>query len=749
MPEPRIERDAPAVELRLAISKSGLGLELARTARLGCLDVTELAVSLPGMRFPLDVSGGVSRFRHRRGQLLRVGAELTAFALGRWAAPRLRGVVGADAPAVSVVLRPAGATLALSDFGDLLDSRRPPRVLVFELALAARDGDLSVTVTEARGAGLTAPATALAIGAVQALIGGVATRDGARFVIAKAAERVARALWPDAGARAPEAADVTWTAIGGDAETLVLHAERGGAEAGATGEAMRAHEAALVTREADNARVSGDLARARALDIAALARAPRHPEVCRRIAEIDQLAGGRAEAALSTLSELPRDPATHLGTLAAELHAEAGDADAAVAALVRAGETEPAPELGARAFERAAELVKDPLDALVWLDLAIARAPAVGKIRWSRVARRLEAGRVEEALGDVEHLEALSTGLAQKYAVWRRAGDAFRAAGLRAETATLYERALRYLPDDPAAIAGLGAALVACGRAPRGASLLAHAIELQELARKSTSAMVLDLARVLAEQMKDCPAAIARVRGIPHDAPEALVARGLEARWRAALGDLAGASLAFARLRDHADTAPSAAADVAVPLLLEAARFEHLTRQDLLAAQRHLACALRLRPHAADVARAYREICAKIAPPPATALGASYAEPSLLGGPYVEPAGRALDVTFDDDAPAADSEDSLRVEELTRRLQSNPDDDSIVDELSRLLMRLGRGLELLALLSARLEDASKDRRAELLPTQRAVLMRLEAEATADGRRVEATLFSDALRALEA
>ena len=105
-------------------------------------------------------------------------------------------------------------------------------------------------------------------------------------------------------------------------------------------------------------------------------------------------------------------------------------------------------------------------------------------------------------------------------------------------------------------------------------------------------------------------------------------------------------------------------------------------------------------------------------------------------------------MTFDDDAPAADSEDSKRIEELTRRLQSNPDDDSIVDELSRLLMRLGRGLELLALLSARLEDASPDRRAELLPTQRAVLTRLEAEAIADGRRVEATLFSDALRALE-
>jgi hypothetical protein len=72
----------------------------------------------------------------------------------------------------------------------------------------------------------------------------------------------------------------------------------------------------------------------------------------------------------------------------------------------------------------------------------------------------------------------------------------------------------------------------------------------------------------------------------------------------------------------------------------------------------------------------------------------------------------------------------------------------VVDELAALLVRLGRGLELLALLSARLEDAPPERRAQLLPQQRAVLARLEVEAREAGRASEASLFRDALAALD-
>jgi hypothetical protein len=49
-------------------------------------------------------------------------------------------------------------------------------------------------------------------------------------------------------------------------------------------------------------------------------------------------------------------------------------------------------------------------------------------------------------------------------------------------------------------------------------------------------------------------------------------------------------------------------------------------------------------------------------------------------------------------------------------------------------------MELLALLSARLEDAPAERRAALLPRHREVLDKLEADARAAGRHAEADLF---------
>jgi hypothetical protein len=85
-------------------------------------------------------------------------------------------------------------------------------------------------------------------------------------------------------------------------------------------------------------------------------------------------------------------------------------------------------------------------------------------------------------------------------------------------------------------------------------------------------------------------------------------------------------------------------------------------------------------------------------------------------------------------------EDEAKIESLTRTLQGDPANDAVVDELTVRLTRLGRSMDLLALLSARLEDAPPDRRAELLPRHRDVLQKLEAEARAAGREGEADLF---------
>jgi hypothetical protein len=102
-------------------------------------------------------------------------------------------------------------------------------------------------------------------------------------------------------------------------------------------------------------------------------------------------------------------------------------------------------------------------------------------------------------------------------------------------------------------------------------------------------------------------------------------------------------------------------------------------------------------------------------------------------------------VPVDESQPAYEpepspEEDEAKVEALTRTLQGDPTNDAVIDDLTVRLARLGRSMELLALLSARLEDAPPDRRAELLPRHRAVLETLEAEARAAGRDGEADLF---------
>ncbi|HWL89348.1 MAG TPA: hypothetical protein VNO21_26270, partial [Polyangiaceae bacterium] len=103
-----------AAPLRLAIGKGGLGLELDRPFSLDCLEIMELVVALPTVRFPLDVSGGVARFRHRRGTLDRVSVELRADRLRKWAASRLRDLVAKGGCEVWIGVEKMGARVAIS-----------------------------------------------------------------------------------------------------------------------------------------------------------------------------------------------------------------------------------------------------------------------------------------------------------------------------------------------------------------------------------------------------------------------------------------------------------------------------------------------------------------------------------------------------------------------------------------------------------------------------------------------------------
>ncbi len=777
---PAPKASAP-LSLRLAIGRDGIGLELAEPVELACLRVVELSTTLAGVRFPVDVSGGVTRFRHRRGELQILRVEVAGRDVERWMAPKVRGLVGTRMPDVWIEVGRARSTVCVAALLDAdeasqregeaigLAGARPPRdapIVAFDVHALADGEDIVLVVASARGAGLPAPATAMALACVDAVLGPFAQRAGTVFTIQRPAAALARALLPAAGARVPSTDAVRWASLGADGGTWVLHASRAADAAVPSEAALRAREIATMLAPGDEALLQGDLAAARTHYLEVMERAPRHAEVAARLVDIDARMPARAEAALATLVESKSGEGG--GIVAGELLTQVGDTDAALASFERAGEAERAPALAARAFELAARGSRDVEAAARWLDRALARSPRSIQARWARVEARLALGRLEDALADVEHLEALARGPRAKYAVWLRAGTAWQAAGLGVHTGAIFERALRYAPDEPDALVGLGGALVGEGREARGVAILDRALEIARARGEPDAPILLALAQALADRLDDLPTAIAHVSAIPASAPESLTARGLEGRWRARLGDLAGAALAFARLRDFASslapTVDEARARGVVALLLEAAAIEREERADPLAAQRHLAVALRLLPHHAEARRAYRDVGALLlrsagaapdddeedppAPlePPAVRSLASFASPEA--GPR-EP---AIDLALDEDLEdvAMDEQDivrSARVEELTRRLRDAPGDDALADELAALLEELGRGHELVALVVGRLDDASPDRRPVLAARARTVFERMAARADASGQSADASLYRDALSAL--
>ncbi|HVJ94099.1 MAG TPA: hypothetical protein VM580_30125, partial [Labilithrix sp.] len=233
----------------------------------------------------------------------------------------------------------------------------------------------------------------------------------------------------------------------------------------------------------------------------------------------------------------------------------------------------------------------------------------------------------------------------------------------------------------------------------------------------------------------------------------------LEGRYRAVLGDVAGASLAFARLRERAGREI-----IARSWLAEAARFEE-ARGELALAQAHLAAALAVVPTDAEIETHYRAVSDRIARAagvrPVVEVAPAMEVATEAAGPAPsKPAPLSSDVPPegavatppdapdmpDEGATPTEEEDEARVETLTRLLQADPTNDAVVDELTTILTRRGRGMDLLALLAARLEDAPPERREELLPRHRAVLEHLESEARVAGREAEAELFKMAREA---
>lgn len=779
-PEGAAPEPPDTVRLRLSVTRAGLGLELAAAAVLGPVRLDVLTASLPGLSFPVDLSGGVPRFRHRRGALVTLGVTLLREPLAAFLSERIGDALG-QPPAgerqrrFSVALLPGGT-------GATVGMWRADQALAFEVTWAPVGRDVRLVVDGARALGFDAPAHAVALRAMDAVLRGTARRVGSVFLIEDAASVLLRDVFPRAGARSPSTRDAAWGALTSSAEGFSVASALGGAAPFVDARAAEAVETAELLAEADDALAAGSLDRARARYLAALERAPHHREIALRLADLDRTQGERAEAALSTL--VTAMAAVDGGILGGQLLLGVGDLDGARVAFESAAERETYAPLAARCLAEAAALADDVGERAALLARASARAPTSTAIRWRRLDVALSLGNVRAALADAEHLEAATDGPLARQEVLLRAGRLFAAHGLAQPASALFERALRYHPSNEEGLVGLGLALFDLGQAARAAEVLGRAIAVAARRGADRPDAVLALARVLADGLAELPLAIARCRAVPRDSVHYAEARALEARCLGKLGDRSAASVAWARMREALEAGAVRDPREAVDWLMQAARFETEEREDAAAAKAHLGVAIRLRPKDRAALAAFRraaEALDELEPPaPSVRVPPSVVEPideSPIDAPVdasvaeaslddeasvraasieelpldeapprqsVRGAGTPL-VSFEEDDEPADAADEAEIERLSSLLRSDPSALDVVLRLAALLEKSGRDMDLFALLAARLEEGDGATREAVLPLQRAVLQRLASAARDGGRAGEAELY-DQMRA---
>nr|PZN24827.1 MAG: hypothetical protein DIU78_11445 [Pseudomonadota bacterium] len=587
--------------MRLSATRGALGFELYEPVDIGPLTIAALELSLPGLKFPIDLSGGVPKFRHRRGDLEHARVRLDLDRGERWLVPIAAELFPEGSRRVTLFPVPGGLGVGVLGTG---------RAVAFDLLWVPAQADARFVVANARGVGFDVPALGAALRMLDTAAGKLGLRRGRVITVPDVGHKLGRALLPAVGVRAPSARRVRLGAleVRGRAVEVVLDAAIAPPELGAA--AARALDLASLVVEADDALAAGDVDRARAGYVSALESAPRHPELVQLVAEIDARVGARAEAALGLLVESV--PATQAGLVGAELLARRGDLHGAREAVEHAARREPFAPLSALLWVRLAELERDPPARAHALDRAVAQAPGLAEARWARFAARLARGDVDGALSDAEHLEAIARGARARHDVCRMAASRLLEAGYERAAGRLYERALRYLPDDAVATAGLARALVLAGRSERALPLFERAVELGERKGAVSDEALIDLARLLAEHVGDLPQAIARLRAVPPASSRRVEALWLEGRYRARLGDRVGATLAFARMREAIELSSEPASEW-VPWLVEAADNALGVDEDAAAAERHLATALRLAPNDAALGARYREVAERVA----------------------------------------------------------------------------------------------------------------------------------------
>ncbi|HEY6078562.1 MAG TPA: tetratricopeptide repeat protein [Polyangiaceae bacterium] len=583
----------PRVPLRLTVTRGALGMELYEPIEIGPLSVERLSLTFAGLRFPVDLSGGVPRFRSRRGELQELVLRLRLADLARFAQQRVGEPFGPLVKPLALFAVPGGIGVGL------VGERG---ALAFDLLWAPDHGSARWVVARPRGVGLDAPALGLALRVCEAVASGFGRRSGRLLEISDVGARVGRVLLPAVGARAPASAQVRFGELFQELDELMIVLDATFAPPAASAEATRALELARLTRDADDALAESRVDDARSLLLEALEQAPRHPEIVRTLCELDAAVPGRGEAALGMLVETL--PAAAAGSVGATLLLASGDRAGALSALEQGASQESFAPLAAQLLVRAAQLSEGAQVARL-LDRAVATAPTLPSARYARLNARLSRNDVGGALSDAEHLEAMASGAAARHAACSRAAASLLGAGYVKEAGRAFERALRYMPDDAQATAGLGRALLSAGLTARAIALFERAISLSERRGQADGESLLELSRLLGEQLGDLPQAIARARAVPAESTHSEAARHLEALYRSRIGDRIGASLAYGRMREVIELSGSSTPSTAARLR-DAARFELGERDEPTLAERHLALALRLQPGDSELAAEYR-----------------------------------------------------------------------------------------------------------------------------------------------
>jgi len=595
-PEGALPRAAgEKIPLRLAVSRGALGLELAEPCAFGPLRIVEFSVTFPGLRYPIDLSGGVHQFRHRRGVLERLAIELQPHALSAWLAQRLQELIGP-------LERPphVNATTERLEFG----FNSALVALAFDLVWAPWEGDACFVIERARGIGLSGPALAYVERALDSALGHVAQREGRLIRFEKGVQQLLRGWLAPEGVRLPgnEGGQFGPPSVspGGSwhlAQDLALPPPE------LSQAALRAVEWARFLTEPDDLLARGELELARLLYMRRLDEAPRHPEIVKLVAEIDALSTVAPSVQLAMLRELGQE--LPLSPVTAGLLELASDPEAACQAYEAFARSEAFAPLAAFALLAAARSAPEARAQHALFDKAVARCQSLASVRWARFEASVVSGKLSTALLDAEQLEHLSQGANQRSAVCLKVARHFHAAGRAEEAARFFERSLRYTPEDIEATSGLARALAGVGRHQQAIKLLMRATALSEKRGQPDVEACLDLALLLAEELHDLPQAISRVRQVTHESGRLPQARFLEASWRAELGDLSGASAAFDRFREALELEPQPKQEV-VAWLIRAATFAQEQMLDWEAAEGYWTLAVRLFPHDMELGALYR-----------------------------------------------------------------------------------------------------------------------------------------------